>query len=128
MRVYPSNGAHKYASMRRNNGNPTSVEYQNASLYLFTKLSGLDQNQTPITGARRSTLRSNRTCWAQYRREWEHDCGLHPRSIWKQLRLLDCSKLPTQATNGLQSHIRSLEHGWRHNAGTDHKSQWIKNW
>ncbi len=36
------------------NGDPTQSAYQNASLYLFTQLSGLNQNQTPITitGAR----------------------------------------------------------------------------
>src|SRR5437899_153637 len=34
------------------NGDPTQSTYQNASLYLFTQLSGLNQNQTPITGAR----------------------------------------------------------------------------
>ena len=34
------------------NGDPTQSVYQNASLYLFTQLSGLNQNQTPITGAR----------------------------------------------------------------------------
>ena len=34
------------------NGNPTQSVYQNASLYLFTQLSGLNQNQTPITGAK----------------------------------------------------------------------------
>ena len=38
--------------MPETTGIQRSVEYQNASLYLFTKLSGLDQNQTPITGAR----------------------------------------------------------------------------
>jgi type II secretory pathway pseudopilin PulG len=31
---------------------PTQTVYQKASLYLFTQLSGLDQNQAPITGAR----------------------------------------------------------------------------
>jgi type II secretory pathway pseudopilin PulG len=36
----------------RQNGDPTQSVYQNASLYLFTQLSGLNQNQTPITGAR----------------------------------------------------------------------------
>jgi prepilin-type N-terminal cleavage/methylation domain-containing protein len=30
----------------------TQSSYQNASLYLFTQLSGLDQNQTPIAGAK----------------------------------------------------------------------------
>jgi type II secretory pathway pseudopilin PulG len=34
------------------NGDSTQSVYQNASLYLFTQLSGLNQNQTPITGAR----------------------------------------------------------------------------
>jgi prepilin-type N-terminal cleavage/methylation domain-containing protein len=34
------------------NGDPTQNIYQNASLYLFTQLSGLNQNQTPIAGAR----------------------------------------------------------------------------
>src|SRR6266516_1112278 len=34
------------------NGDPTQSVYQNASLYLFTQLSGLNQNQPPITGAR----------------------------------------------------------------------------
>jgi type II secretory pathway pseudopilin PulG len=34
----------------RQQGDPSV--YQNASLYLFTKLSGLNQDQTPITGAR----------------------------------------------------------------------------
>ena len=36
----------------RQNGDPTQSIYTNASLYLFTQLSGLNQNQTPITGAR----------------------------------------------------------------------------
>ena len=36
----------------RQNGDPTRNIYTNASLYLFTQLSGLNQNQTPITGAR----------------------------------------------------------------------------
>ena len=36
----------------RQNGDPTQNLYTNASLYLFTQLSGLNQNQTPITGAR----------------------------------------------------------------------------
>jgi type II secretory pathway pseudopilin PulG len=36
----------------RQNGDPTQNIYTNASLYLFTQLSGLNQNQTPITGAR----------------------------------------------------------------------------
>src|SRR5207248_3415008 len=36
----------------RQNGDPTQSIYANASLYLFTQLSGLNQNQTPITGAR----------------------------------------------------------------------------
>ena len=36
----------------RQNGDPTQSIYTNASLYLFTQLSGLSQNQTPITGAR----------------------------------------------------------------------------
>src|SRR6266480_4524816 len=34
----------------RQNGDPTQSIYANASLYLFTQLSGLNQNQTPITG------------------------------------------------------------------------------
>ena len=36
----------------RQNGDPTQSIYANASLYLFTQLSGLNQSQTPITGAR----------------------------------------------------------------------------
>jgi type II secretory pathway pseudopilin PulG len=36
----------------RQNGDPTQSIYTNASLYLFKQLSGLNQNQTPITGAR----------------------------------------------------------------------------
>jgi prepilin-type N-terminal cleavage/methylation domain-containing protein len=49
--VYPQSGASDGLDAQAN-GDPTTSEYQNASLDLFTKLSGLDQNQTPIAGAR----------------------------------------------------------------------------
>jgi prepilin-type N-terminal cleavage/methylation domain-containing protein len=53
--VYPrDNAANQYTDTldARQNGDPTQSNYQNASLYLFTQLSGLNPNQTPITGAR----------------------------------------------------------------------------
>jgi type II secretory pathway pseudopilin PulG len=53
--VYPrDNPAPGYTDAldARQQGDPTQSVYQNASLYLFTKLSGLNQDQTPITGAR----------------------------------------------------------------------------
>jgi len=53
--VYPrDNPAPGYTDAldAQQNGDPTQSVYQNASLYLFTQLSGLNQNQTPITGAK----------------------------------------------------------------------------
>jgi general secretion pathway protein G len=47
--IYPQNGDTNGLNAQTS-GNPSS--YQQASLYLFTQLSGLDQNQAPITGAR----------------------------------------------------------------------------
>jgi prepilin-type N-terminal cleavage/methylation domain-containing protein len=53
--VYPRDNAtngYTDALDAKQNLDPTRSVYKNASLYLFTQLSGLDQNQTPITGAK----------------------------------------------------------------------------
>src|SRR5215211_750517 len=50
--VYPRDSAATDTLDAQQNGDPTQNNYQNASLYLFTQLSGLNPNQTPITGAR----------------------------------------------------------------------------
>jgi prepilin-type N-terminal cleavage/methylation domain-containing protein len=53
--VYPrDNATNGYTDTlnAQQNPDPTQSVYQNASLYLFTQLSGLDQNQAPITGAK----------------------------------------------------------------------------
>src|SRR5213596_446418 len=53
--AYPrDNATNQYTDTldAQQNGDPTQSVYQNASLYLFTQLSGLNQNQTPITGAK----------------------------------------------------------------------------
>ena len=36
----------------RTNGDPTTTTYQNASLYLYIQISGIDANRNPITGAK----------------------------------------------------------------------------
>jgi len=48
--IYPREASSTDMLNAKVSGDPSA--YQSASLYLFTQLSGLNQNQTPITGAR----------------------------------------------------------------------------
>ena len=53
--VYPRDNptpGHTDTLDAQQNGDPTQSIYEDASLYLFTQLSGLNPNRTPITGAR----------------------------------------------------------------------------
>jgi prepilin-type N-terminal cleavage/methylation domain-containing protein len=53
--IYPrDNTTNQYTDTldAQQNLDPSQSGYRNASLYLFTQLSGLNQNQTPITGAK----------------------------------------------------------------------------
>jgi type II secretory pathway pseudopilin PulG len=48
--IYPRNAATSDALDARSSGNPTS--YRSASLYLYTQLSGISADRTPIAGAK----------------------------------------------------------------------------
>ena len=48
--IYPRNAATSDALDARSSGNPTS--YRSASLYLYTQLSGINADRTPIAGAK----------------------------------------------------------------------------
>ena len=50
--IYPRDATTTDTLNARVSGDPTSTSYQQASLYLYTQLSGTNADRTPITGAR----------------------------------------------------------------------------
>lgn len=50
--IYPRDATTTDTLNAQVSGNPTSTSYQQASLYLYTQLSGTNADRTPITGAR----------------------------------------------------------------------------
>jgi type II secretory pathway pseudopilin PulG len=50
--IYPRDAATTDALNARASGDPMSTNYQRASLYLYTQLSGTNADRTPITGAK----------------------------------------------------------------------------
>ncbi len=107
--VYPCSARHRYArlmteqtilnatdNLNADTWNPTDTTdptYGATSLYLYTLLSG-DTMRQPRPNRQELLWRLSRTCCFPPAAKAACDCN--SRSVWQQLRLFDCNKLPIQ--------------------------------